>query len=399
MSISIKINIADVIIKSCVIQLNAARRHSAVIVSLINVILCPLESAAIYNGFALFNGAKCAALRTTGNFNGTRVKNQLTVATNNNCIIRTSCALEGGVSVNRQRFGTLTIKPQQLAANKRASVNFYVAFLWSFGSVALKNRSGILSFGFIGSTCNRKVDSIIVFRVCPNSMSRIGCIFAILNGNRSTRQTKCGSFQRMYSNMIQLQRTICSTASDASLIKTARIPRCNIGISDNSTIAVIRNINGIVFRFNRNIFYLIDAIRESESGGIRISNIANIFSTVYNEVFTLIQNHTATVNNNRILNIAIKSYTAGFFDSDKIIIVIILRKVYCHISGYIDLHRTFRIDRDSFSVWSVQLIRSALRNGLAVGQELSLGGIICCFFRKCRHCPRRQECQHHTECQ
>ena len=144
LSIFLKINIADVIIKICAIQLNAARRHSAVIVSLINVILCPLERAVIYNGFALFNGAKCAALRTTGNINSTRVKNQLTVATNNNCIQRTSCALEGGVLVNRQRFGTLTMKPQQLAANKLASVNFYVASLWPFGSVAAKTRDGII---------------------------------------------------------------------------------------------------------------------------------------------------------------------------------------------------------------------------------------------------------------
>ncbi|MEF2894698.1 MAG: hypothetical protein U0N96_04900 [Faecalibacterium sp.] len=129
LSIFLKINIANVIIKSCVLQLNAARRHSAVIVSLINVILCPLERAVIYNGFAPFNDAKCAALRTTGNINSTRIKKQLTVATNNNCIIRTSYALEGGVPVNCQRFGTLTMKPQQLAANKLASVNFYVASL------------------------------------------------------------------------------------------------------------------------------------------------------------------------------------------------------------------------------------------------------------------------------
>ena len=143
LSIFLKINIADVIIKICVLQLNAARRHSAVIVSLINVILCPLESAVIYNGFAFFNGAKCVALRTSGNFNGTRVKNQLTVA-NNNCIQRTSCALEGGILVNCQRFGTITMKPQQLAANKLASVNFYVASLWPFGSVAAKSRDGII---------------------------------------------------------------------------------------------------------------------------------------------------------------------------------------------------------------------------------------------------------------
>ena len=230
-----------------------------------------------------------------------------------------------------------------------------------------------------------------------NSRSHIGCIFSILNGNRSTNQLKCVSLQRMYSNMIQIQRTICSTAYDASFISTAAILLCNLGIFDNSTITVKRNPNGGEFRFNRNIFYPITAIRESESGGIRISNIANIFSTVYSEVSTT--NHTATVNNNRILSIAINSYTVGFFDSDKTKIVNIIRNVYCHISGYIDLHRTFRIDRDSFSVWSLQLIRSALRNGLAVGQELSLGGIICCSFRKCRHCPRRQECQHHTECQ
>ncbi|MCG4604104.1 hypothetical protein L0N24_11360 [Faecalibacterium prausnitzii] len=143
MSIFLKINIADGIIKSCIIQLNAARRHSAVIVSLINVILCPLERAVIYNGFAPFNDAKCAALRTPGNINSTRIKKQLTVA-NNNCIQRTSYALEGGVPVNRQRFGTLTMKPQQLATNKLASVNFYVASLWPFGSVAAKSRDGII---------------------------------------------------------------------------------------------------------------------------------------------------------------------------------------------------------------------------------------------------------------
>ena len=96
--------------------------------SLINITLCPLEGAAIYNGFALFKGAKCAALRTTGNFNGTRVKNQLTVATNSNCITRTSHALESGIIVNRQRFGIITIKRQQLAANKRASVNVNITF-------------------------------------------------------------------------------------------------------------------------------------------------------------------------------------------------------------------------------------------------------------------------------
>ena len=141
LSISIKINIADGIIKICILQLNAAGRHSAVIVFFINVILCPLESAAIYNGFALITGAKCRALRTTGNLNGTRVKNQLTVF-NNNCITRTSYALEGGVSVNRQRFGTRIMKPQQPATNKRASVNFYSA---SFVSVvAAKTRDGII---------------------------------------------------------------------------------------------------------------------------------------------------------------------------------------------------------------------------------------------------------------
>ena len=150
----------------------------------------------------------------------------------------------------------------------------------------------------------------------------------------------------------------------------------------------------MVFRFNRNIFYLIDAIRESESEGIRISNIANIFSTVYSEVSTIIRNHTATVNNNRILSIAINSYSVGFFDRDKIKIVSILRSGYCHFSGYIDHHRTFRIDRDSFSVWSLQLIRSALRNGRTICDS-----VVNVLLRKCRHCPRRQECQHHTECQ
>ena len=228
-------------------------------------------------------------------------------------------------------------------------------------------------------------------------MSHIGCIFSILNGNRSTNQLKCVSLQRTYSNMIQIQRTICSTAYDASFISTAAILLFNLGIFDNSTITVKRNPNGGEFRFNRNIFYPITAIRESESGGIRISNIANIFSTVYSEVSTIIRNHTTTVNNNRILSIAIKSYTVGFFDRDKIKIVIILRSGYCHISGYIDLHRTFRIDLNCFCVITTQAICTARRNGLAVGQERSLGGIICCSFRKCRHCPRRQECQHHTE--
>ena len=184
LSIFFKIN-TDIIIKSCGIQLNTARRQSPVIpsVSLINVILCPLESAAIYNGFAPFIGAKCTALRITGNFNGTRIKNQLTVA-NNNCISRTACALEGGVPVNCQRFGTITIKPQHLViTNQLASVNFYSAFL----SVAAKSRNDILESGFVGSTCNRKVDGIRVFRVCVNSTSLIGCsIFAFLNGNRST---------------------------------------------------------------------------------------------------------------------------------------------------------------------------------------------------------------------
>ena len=129
----------------------------------------------------------------------------------------------------------------------------------------------------------------------------------------------------------------------------------------------------MVFRFNRNIFYLIDAIRESESEGIRISTIANIFSTVYSEVSTIIRNHTATVNSNRILSIAIKSYTVGFFDRDKTKIVLILRNGYCHISGYIDHHRTFRIDRDSLIVCSVQLILSGLLDIIAVLQEHSLG--------------------------
>ena len=129
LSICLEINIADVIIKRCVLQLNAARRRHtvAVIVLFINVILCPLESAVIYNGFAPFKGAKRRALRTTGNFNGTGVKNQFTIA-NNNCIMRTSCALKDGVLVNRQRFGTRTMKPQQLAANKLASVNFNITF-------------------------------------------------------------------------------------------------------------------------------------------------------------------------------------------------------------------------------------------------------------------------------
>ncbi|MBT9711971.1 hypothetical protein GPK63_04055 [Faecalibacterium prausnitzii] len=325
---------------------------------------------------------------------------------NNNCISRTSCALEGGVPVNCQRFGTITLKPQHLViTNQLASVNFYVASLWSFGSVAAKSRNDSLGFGFIGSTCNRKVDSIRVFRVCMNSTSRSGCsIFAFLNGNRSTNQLKCVSFQRMYSNMIQIQRTIFSKAYDASSMSTSRILRCNIGTFDNSTIAVTPNPNGVVFRFNRNIFYRnifypITAIRESESGGIRISTIANIFSTVYSEFSILIINHITVVNSNRILSITINSYTVGFFDRDKIKIVSILRSGYCHISGYIDLHRAFRIDLDSLIVVSVQLILSVPRNGLAAGQERSLGGIICCFFRKCRHCPRRQECQHHTECQ
>ena len=143
LSIFLKINIADVIIKRCFLQLNAARRPAAVFVSLTNVILCPLEGAAIYNGFALIIGAKCRAPRTTGNFNGTRFKNQLTV-TNNNCISRTAYTLESGVLVNRQRFGTITMKPQQLAANKLASVNFYVASLWPFVSVAAKSRDGII---------------------------------------------------------------------------------------------------------------------------------------------------------------------------------------------------------------------------------------------------------------
>ena len=205
----------------------------------------------------------------------------------------------------------------------------------------------------------------------------------------------------MYSNMIQIQRTFFSKAYDASAISTSRMLRCNIGIFDNSTIAVTPNPNGVVFRFNRNIFnrnifYLIDGIRirESESGGITISAIANICSTVYSEVSTLIINHTTTVNSNRILSIAIKSYTVGFFDNDKTKIVNILRSGYCHISGYIDHHRTCRIDRDFLIVVSVQLIRSGRRNGRTTCD--STANVL---LRKCRHCPRRQECQHHTECQ
>ena len=163
LSIFFKINIADVIIKRCFLQLNAARRRHTVaaIVSFINVILCPLEGAAIYNGFAPFIGAKRRALRTTGNLNGTGVKNQLTMA-NNNCIIRTSCALEGGVSVNRQCFGTRTTKPQQLTANKLASVNFNITFSFS-GIIYIAPKScnnTVIRIRLICSVLNLKVQII-----------------------------------------------------------------------------------------------------------------------------------------------------------------------------------------------------------------------------------------------
>ncbi|WP_460508013.1 hypothetical protein [Faecalibacterium duncaniae] len=156
------------------IQLNAARRHSAVIVSLINVILCPLERAVIYNGFAPFNDAKCVALRTIGNINSTRIKKQLTVATNNNCIILTSCALEGGVPVNRQRFGTLTMKPQQLAANKRASMNFNITISAITTHIAPKicNRPVIIII-LISSAVNRKIQIIIEIKRSSNSRTLI----------------------------------------------------------------------------------------------------------------------------------------------------------------------------------------------------------------------------------
>ena len=173
LSIFLKINIADVIIKICAIQLNAARRHAAVIVSFINVILCPLEGAVIYNGFAPFNDAKCVALRTTGNINSTRIKKQLTVATNNNCLSRTSCALEDGVLVNRQRFGTITMKPQQLAANKLASMNLNITFSDIRSPIKhmapkICNRLVII-ITLISSAVNRKIQ--ISIGIIPNSNS------------------------------------------------------------------------------------------------------------------------------------------------------------------------------------------------------------------------------------
>ena len=171
LSIFLKINIADFIIKRCVLQLNAARRPAAVFVSLTNVILCPLEGAAIYNGFALIIGAKCRAPRTTGNFNGTRFKNQLTV-TNNNCISRTAYTLESGVLVNRQRFGTPTIKRQQLAANKRASMNMNITFSARRSLIAPKiyNRRVTINI-LISSAGNRKIQISTERKPSSNSIT------------------------------------------------------------------------------------------------------------------------------------------------------------------------------------------------------------------------------------
>ena len=83
--------------------------------------------------------------------------------------------------------------------------------------------------------------------------------------------------------------------------------------------------------------------------------------------------------------------------------IMVTVKSISNISGDIDCYaRSSNFDREviiSFHLIGYILFRNGVHTtGVVIWNQCSLARINF-LLRKCRHCPRRQECQHHTECQ
>ena len=161
---------------------------------------------------------------------------------------------------------------------------------------------------------------------------------------------KCASILCLYFDIIQFHYAIRFywSAIDGSGIVPS-INFFNFGIFYNGILAVPTENNGLVTRLNRNILDQILAVTETETAAIIFIWVrhTDILSSPDGKDSAIITNHL--IISNRIAVISIKSHRSVINNNQRIIPPG-MRKISGHISGYIDLHRTFRINCDGFSV-------------------------------------------------
>ena len=127
---------------------------------------------------------------------------------------------------------------------------------------------------------------------------------------------------------------------------------------------------------------------------------ASVISTAVDGDCALNQRHNSGSTFYRIIFIVFNRYVAAVQHIKQgPIIVDITRDVDRHFLACTDRHTTGIIIPHLIGRCTIMFLDEFIVDGNSRLQQLTLFRVNRILLRKCRHCPRRQECQHHTECQ